>query len=342
VLIAGAVAIMAYLFVPRYFYVTADALVRGDLVPVTSLYRARIERLLVQCDDRVRAGQQLAVVSNFLVQADYQRQLEQSAAQLSLSIIALDQGVSAARADEEAARAKYAVAQIQARRLEAIFREYDQAYRGGGIGRAEWEAQRGEGQAAVAAVGAAREALNHARVHVQRIDADQRARIASGRAASDRVRGLVQRSGSESVLAPVSGYIVNCTDRPQNVVDPGVPVFAIFEPDRAYVLAYFDPTSVQQNVRVGQTAQIAVPGLSQTVSGRVRSIYPELANLPGQLTRYFWQHVQWSEYRPVRIALDGVPRDVRWKLPYNAQVRVRIPIRANWPTFGLLGQSTGR
>jgi multidrug resistance efflux pump len=190
-------------------------------------------------------------------------------------------------------------------------------------------------------VAGAREALNHARLRVQRVDADQRAKIASDRAVSDRVRGLAQRSASAAVIAPVSGYIVNCTDRPQNVVDPGAPLFAIFEPDRAYVLAYFDPQSLQ-NVRVGQTAEVTVPGLAQAVNGRVRSIYPEHAKLPGELTRYFWQHVQWSQYRPVRVALDGVPRDVRWTLSYNAQVRVRIPIRTSWPTFGVLGQSTRR
>ena len=107
ILIAAVLALLAYLLVPTYFYVSADALVQGDLGRITPLYRARIDQLLVKCDDRVHKGQTLAVISNFLVQADYQQQYEKSLVDLNLSKIALDQGVAEARLQEETAHEKY-------------------------------------------------------------------------------------------------------------------------------------------------------------------------------------------------------------------------------------------
>ncbi|MBD5657454.1 MAG: hypothetical protein IAI50_20070, partial [Candidatus Eremiobacteraeota bacterium] len=135
ILIVGVLAIAAYLLVPSYFYVSADALVEGNLVPVTPIYRARIERLLVQCSDRVQAGQRVAIISNFLVQAEYEQQYQASIAQLNLSQIGLDQGVDAARTAADAAQQKYVSAQSTRVRLKQTYDAYDRAYRGGGIGR---------------------------------------------------------------------------------------------------------------------------------------------------------------------------------------------------------------
>ena len=336
-LIFGVLALAAYLLVPSYYYVSADALVQGNLVPVTPIYRARIERLLVQCNDRVRAGQKLAVISNFLVQAEYEQQYQASIAQLNLSQIALDEGVNAARTDAEAAKEKYNSAQSTTLRLKQTYEAYDRAYRAGGIGSAEWQNKREDWNAAASLEASERQAYLHAVEHVQRVDADNRTKIASDRTASGRVQALVTRTGGEAILAPVSGYIVNCTDRPQNVVEPGTSVFDIFEPDRAYVLAYFDPASMDK-VHVGQTVDVNVAGLTRSITGRVATVYPNLTKLPPELTRFFWQHVQWSEYRPVRIALDKVPHDLREQLYFGAQTRVRLGIRNGWRTpFAFLG-----
>ncbi len=325
-LVAAVLGVAAYLLVPAYFFVSADALVQGDLVPVTPLYRARIDRLFVQCDERVRAGQKLAVVSNFLVQSDYQKQYEESVAQLNLARIALDQGVAEAQVAQATANEKYIAAVATAKRLETTFVSYDRAYKAGAIPQVEWDAKRGEWQAALATAAAYREEVNHASLQVHRVGVDQRSKIASDQEASQRAQALQQRVGGETMLAPVSGYVVECKQRPENVVEPGVPMFAIFEPKRAYVLAFFDPRSLG-SVRIGQTVDVNVNGLSKSVSGRVLAVYPDLAKLPDQLTRFFWQHEQWSEYRPVKIALDRLPDSLRNQLYYDAQTRVSIRVR---------------
>jgi membrane fusion protein (multidrug efflux system) len=337
ILIVGVLAIAAYLLVPAYFYVSADALVEGNLVPVTPIYRARIDRLLVQCSDRVHAGQKLAMISNFIVQAQYEEQYQASVAQLNLSQIALDQGVDAARTEADADREKYNSAKATTIRLRQTYEAYDRAFRSGGIGRVELDNRREDWQAALALEASERETWQHAVEHVKRVDADNRTKLTSDRVASERQQSLVTRTGGEAILAPVGGYIVNCTDRPDNVVNPGTALFDIFEPDRAYVIAYFDPTSISR-VRIGQSVEVNVAGLTRSIDGRVAAVYPNLSKLPPELTRFFWQHVQWSEYRPVRIALDRVPHDLRQQLYYDAQTRVRLRVRSDWRTpFALSG-----
>ena len=327
-------SIVAYLLIPGYFFVSADALVQGDLVPVTPLYRARIDRLFVQCDDRVHAGQKLAVISNFLVQADYQKQYEDSIMQLNLSKIALDQGVAQARTAEAAALEKYNAAAASAHRLEVTFESYDRAYKAGAIPRVEWEARQGDWQAALATAAALKQEVTHAQEFVQRVAVDQRSKITSDQEASQREATFVQRIGAETMLAPVGGYIVECKMRPQNVIEPGAPVFDIFEPNRAYVLAFFSPSSLDK-AHIGERVDVHVNGLPKDVVGRVTSVYPDLTKLPDQLTRFFWQHEQWSEYRPVRIALDRLPAALRNQLYYDAQTRVKIRVRNDWhPIFG--------
>jgi multidrug resistance efflux pump len=335
-LIVGFIAILAYLLIPAYFFVSADALVQGDLVPVTPIYRARIDRLFVNCDDHVRAGQNVAVVSNFIVQSDYQQQLQQAVAAENLSQIALDQGVSAAQTDAEAAEQKYLATNADAQRLAQVFSGYDTAYKAGAIGRFEWESKRADWQAAVALAASERELWQHALEHVTRVESDNNAKLASDRTAEARVQALATRVGAESLTAPVEGYIVDCKERPENVVDAGAPIFDIYSPNRAYVLAYFDPNAIGY-ARIGGDVEVDVTGLSKPLDGRIQNVYPDLDKLPPQLDRFFWQHVQWSEFRPVRIALDHVPASDRAQLYFDAQARVKIRIRQAWHPFGLFG-----
>ena len=332
ILVAVVLAIAAYLLIPAYFYVSADGLVQADLVPVTPLYRARLDQLLVRCDDHVVKGQTLAVISNFLVQADFQQQYEKTVIDLNLSKIALDQGVSEARIQEEEAHQKYIAADIDAQRLAQSFGQYDSAYKAGAVGQAEWNSRRLDWQAAVATAESARQTWQHAKDHIARVQADQQTKIDTDQAVSTRTQALAKRVSSEPLKAPVSGYIVNCVDRPENVVEPSQTLFEIFDPQRAYVLAYFDPNAMDKVV-IGGPVEVTVHGFRNPLNGHVGRIYPTLAKLPGELTRFFWQHVQWSEYRPVRIELDGLSAARRDELYYGAQARVQIRVQRSWNPF---------
>jgi multidrug resistance efflux pump len=326
VLVLVVVGLLAYVFVPSYFYLTADALVEGDLVPVTTLFVARIDRLYVRCDSHVVAGEKIADVSNFIVQAGYQQQYLQSQSDLTLSQIAVNEGIDAARSDAEAAKATYEEYSTQARRLGEVFAGYDRAYKADAIGRVEWEAKNEDWKSELLLAESARQAWIRALQHVHRVESDSHTRVASAQQAVERAQGLTQRLASEPLRTPTGGYVVECNQRPENVVNPGDPILSIFDPNRAYILAYVSTASVG-DVRVGQEPEVIVPGVSVPLKGRISAIYPTLTQLPDQLTRFFWQHVQWTEYRPVRIELNAFPRDVRAVLGYGTQVRIRMRIR---------------
>lgn len=326
-------AVTAYLLAPSYFYLSADALIKGDLVPVSPLYRARIDKLFVKCGDQIQAGQKLALISNFLVQADYAHQYEQAATQLQLSKIGLDEGVAAALSEEETAHQKYLAASIDADRLGDVFTSYDRAFQSGAIGQIEWQAKRDAWKSAQAIAEGAHSAWTYAQQHVQRVQIDEQEKIRANQETSERSRSLVERTGGETITAPVSGYIVDCVDREQITVDAGSKLFNIFDPQHAYALAYFDPNSLEK-VHIGSQADVTIQGITHPYSGRIKFLYPNLASLPHQLTRFFWQHAQWSEYRPVRISFDHLPHELRKQLYYGAQARVRIRLHDSpFPNF---------
>ena len=325
-LVLAIVAVAAYIFVPGYLYIRADGLVQGDLVPVAPLYRVRVDKLLVHCQDHVTAGEKVAMVSNFLVQADYQRQYLQSVEQVQLSRVALNERVATAQTDAASLREKYEAARLDEQRTHQAFLSYDRAYKQGAIPAVDWQGKRTEWQTAQANAQSAYSDWQRSLQEIGRINASENAKIASNEELSSGAQALAQRVGGEPLVAPVSGYVVDCIERPQNVLEPSTPLFSIFEPNRAYVVAYFDPATVSK-LHLNQNVDVNIAGLSSPVAGRIGVIYPSLSKLPPQLTRFFWQHVQWTEYRPVRIMLDRLTADQRQQLYYDAQARISIRVR---------------
>lgn len=322
-LVAGGIA---YFVIPRFFYISADAQVQGDLVPIAPLFRARIERLQAHCNDRVHAGQSVAVVSNFLVAADYEQQEEQSRQQLAAARIASDEGVSEARIEEQQARDEALADELAARKARELMTATAADFRAGAVGRAEWDAVREDAAIAASRAEGATQAWHQAAERTQRVVADNATKSQSYALAVNRLGALRDRVQAEPLHAPISGRLVDCAARPLAIVEAGTPIFNIFGTDRAYVLAYFSPGDAAR-MRVGQLASVDVSGMPAGLQGKIVAIYPDLTKLPDALTKYFWQHEQWSEYRPVRVAFEGLRSDLREQLAYGARGTVRIRLQ---------------
>jgi multidrug resistance efflux pump len=316
-------AIAYYLFYPNVYSVRADAIVRGDLVPVTPEFRARLDKLLVGCNRSVLAGQPVAIVSNFLLQADYQRQYLQGEEQTQLASDALAQNVATSIANSEALHEKYLAAELDSERLAADFGSYDRAFEAGAVSKVTRDAKQTELRAARELASGALESWKASKLLTQQITAAQTSRVSASQDLLTQAHSVEQRLGSQPLYAPVTGDIVDCLDRPQIVIEAGTPIFDIFSHQKAYIVAYFNPDDIGK-VHVGGKADVNITGLSHHVTGRIAWIYPDLDALPPELTRFFWQHVQFSEFRPVKIALDGLPAKERGLLYYNAQARVSI------------------
>jgi multidrug resistance efflux pump len=332
ILVAIILGVLGYIFIPRYFSIGADAVVMGNLVPVTPLFDARIDTIGVQCGQGVYKGQPVAIVTNFLLQGQYQQDYQRAMSDLTTQRIAQNQGVTEAIAAEASAQEHYQSAAYDARKLGLVKDAYEKTYEQGAIGRVAYEQAVGDWQAAVSEAQSLKAAWDEARERVKRVvneDANLVQGYANQAAVTNQLENQVQ---SQTLYAPVTGRIVECQGQPQAIVVAGTPIYKIFAPDRAFVLAYFDPKSTGE-IHVGDKATVSIVGYPDRVEGRVQVIYPALSRLPDQLTKFFWQHEQWSEYQPVKIALPRMNSDLLEALAYDAQARVNIQRHAlPWET----------
>ena len=328
ILITAIAAIVAYFVVPRYLTLAAYGVVDGDLIPVAPLFSARLSSRLVQCEERVRRGQPLAVITNFIMEGQYAQDYQKAVEGLQTERIAAAEGLSQALTDEAAASEKYSAAAYQARKLEIVKDAYERTYRQGAIDRVAYETARADWQAAVAQANSYGSMLVASQEHVQRVRDEDAERVAGYEQETTLVSNLKDQVHAQTLSAPVSGRVVECTAQPAQVIEAGTPIYKIFAPSRAFVLAFFDPKTAQR-VRLGALASVRLSGDDTPMEGRVVAIYSSLSKLPDQLTRYFWQKEQWSEYRPVKIKLTNVSPQILQELTYNAQVAVTIPQRTS-------------
>jgi multidrug resistance efflux pump len=315
--------VLGYIFVPRYYSIGADGLVVGNLVPVTPLFDARIDTIGVQCGQSVSKGQAVAIVTNFLLEGQYQQDYQKAISDLTTQRIAQNQGVTEAIAAEASAQEHYQSAAYETQKLALVKDAYQKTYEQGAVGRVAYEQALSDWQAAVAEEQSLKSAWDQARQRVDRVEAED-ANLVQGYANQVAVTNdLKNQVQTQTLFAPVTGRVVECDGQPQAIVVAGTPIYRIFAPDRAFVLAYFDPKATE-GVHVGDKATVSILGIPDKVEGRVQVIYPTLSRLPDQLTKFFWQHQQWSEYRPVKIALPKMDAGVTQALAYDAQVRVNI------------------
>ncbi|MBV9973148.1 MAG: HlyD family efflux transporter periplasmic adaptor subunit [Candidatus Eremiobacteraeota bacterium] len=324
ILIALIVALVAYLVVPRFFTIRADGLVEGDLIPVAPLFRARIQQKLVGCGQQVRAGQPLAIVTNFLLEGDYTQNYERTLETLKTEEIAQSQGLQEAMTAEAAAEERYQSALYEARKLQVLENAYSQTYQRGAIGRVAYDEALANWKAAQSQAESLRQLVDEARQRVNRVQADNAQRVAGTAAEADVVSGLRGQVHSQPLGSPVSGRVVDCAAEPLAIVDPGTAIYKIFAPRRSYILGFFNPADAQR-LYVGESASIAIPGVDQTIKGNIAMIYPTIQKLPEELTKYFWQHEQWSQYRPIKIVFTGMDGQLEQQLAYGAQVSISIP-----------------
>lgn len=135
--------------------------------------------------------------------------------------------------------------------------------------------------AAHAELGAARERVRllRAGVRPQEIEA-ARARVAEERAALELAR---VRLGETQLVSPISGIILRKNIETGDVVNPGVSVLTLMDPQELWVRAY-GPEADIRRIRLGQEAAISVetyPG--RVFAGRVSEIGSEAAFTPGNV-----------------------------------------------------------
>ena len=317
-LIAGALALIAAIWgVSKYLHgrnhVSSDnAQVDGHITPIAPKVQAFVGRVLVEDNQRVKAGDTLVVLDD----RDLQVRLAQAEADLANAQASAGTGrtagmaeaqVQSSRATASGATASVAAAEAAARKADADLERYrglaaqqiipaqqlDAAQAAADAARANLEAVRRQASASGSNIAVATAGLRSAE-----------ARLAAAKTAVDNAHIQL---GYTVITAPADGIIARRRVEPGELVQVGQSLMSIVPLKDVWVTANLKETQLE-NVRPGNPVEFSVdayPGV--TFHGKVESVSPatgaRFALLPpDNATGNFTKVVQRV---PVRIGVDG-------------------------------------
>lgn len=328
----GAFAAWKYWTEWRFEVSTDDAYVQADVVAIAPQVSGDIAALYVDDNQKVKAGQVLAVID----QRDYKAAVDQAKAGVKQAeaAIATDQ----AQIGEQQAVVSEAVATIAADEATEKYAQQNNqrfgtlANEGYGSVQAEQQAtsQIGTAQATLAKDKAA---LKAAQKQIDTLTAELKQAQAMLSQNNATLEQAEINLGYTTITSPVDGVIGDRTVRVGQYAQPGTELLAVVPLNKAYVVANFKETELA-DVRSGQPVTIAVDTFDDnTVQGYVGSIAPasgqEFALLPpDNATGNFTKIVQRI---PVKIYID--PDDpFAGKLRPGMSVIATIDTRRKQPT----------
>ncbi len=295
-----------YWTVGRFEVSTDDAYVKADNTTIAPKVAGYIARVLVDDNEKVKAGQVLARIDD----RDFKVAVEQANAEVAAAKAAIADKQAALGAQQstiDAARANVAADEANATFAAQENKRYsDLAKTGfGSVQNAQQAHSRWlAAQAAVtrdqAAFDAARKQLDVVNAGLQQAEAN----LSRAQAALNQAELNLSYT---TILAPVAGEVGARSLRVGQYVQAGTQLMAVVPTQAAYIIANYKETQLA-DVRPGQAAEIEVdmfPG--KVLKGRVDSLAPasgqEFALLPpDNATGNFTKVVQRI---PVKIILDG-------------------------------------
>lgn len=318
-LFAIGAAILAWFAADRA-WVRGNGIVAGQLTAVSPIVQARLERLFVGCLDHVKRGQRLAEFRNEATAEAAAQQLQQLRLQLTQARSNIEIADREAQAAHKLVEAQTALWQQQI----AVLKAEDALVKHNYVAVLTWE----QAKAAVAQAEAETRAAEF--VYQTKLAAEKEAQldteVLQKRIAS--FENSPELNGHFYLAAPKDGIVTECTALPGEVIAARTPIFSIFNSDDTYAVVFFDPDDVPKLAR-GQSFQISIGGVKNSVTGTLTDFYPELSALPNSLTRYFWQEERWSQYIPVRLDFTNLRAAQRSKLFAWAQLSAS---REGWST----------
>jgi multidrug resistance efflux pump len=276
-------------------WIRANGIVSGELTAVAPIVQARLQRLFVNCLDRVKRGQKLAEFDNEATVESAAQQLHQLQLQLTQARAEIDIARQQSRAAEKLVEAQTALLE----QLKAILQAQDELIKKQYVAALVWEKSKADVARAEAETRAAEFVYETKKADQKK--AELAAEVLEQRI--DSFKNSPELTGHFFLTAPKDGIVTECAARPGEVIAAKAPIFQIFNPDDSYAVVFFDPGDVAK-LALGQHFTLSVGGIEGPLTARVTGFYPELSALPSSLTRYFWQQERWSQYAPVRLDFD--------------------------------------
>ena len=266
---------------------TDNAYVRADITPIAAKVEGYVDRLMVNDNQRVKAGEVLMIIEP----ADYQAKVARAEAELArahanLQTLIAARGSATAQVGAQGgaiqqAQAQVAAAQATAARASADEARFAALAKQGWTTRARLDQARAEALAARAQIVATQAAVAAQRGQEGALVAGTvgaEASIAAGRAdvqAADAALRTAQLDLQRTDMrAPFDGIVGTRAVRAGQLVKAGQQLLVIVPVQTSYVVANFKETQLGR-MKVGQPVEIKVdayPGL--VVHGRIDSVSP--------------------------------------------------------------------
>lgn len=295
----------------HYFVETENAYVSGHVHPVSARIAGVVTRVLVEDNQRVKAGDVIAELDP----ADQHVRVEQIEAQIASArqqVIQADAQVAQVRAQAEAAKAQVGQSQALALRARQDAERFSQLYtkQMKAVSKAEVDAANAARTAAAADVNARRDNATAAEAQIAAASSARDVSRAQIRVLQAQLKDAKQQVGYSRILAPVDGRIGRRSVEVGARVQPGQQLVAVVE-DKVWVTANFKETQLA-GLKPGQAVDLQIDALpDERLVGRVHSFSPASGNqfalLPADnATGNFTKIVQRV---PVKITL--APADVQ-------------------------------
>ena len=297
-----AVAALALAFVLDRTWVRANGIVAGELVAVSPIVQARLQKLFVRCLDHVTRGERLAEFNNEATVEFAAQQLQQMQLQLTQAREQVNIDVQQGEAAKKLVEAQDVLWKQQIAILDAETQLLQHHY----VAELIWEQAKAAVSRADAETRAAEFVYETKKADLKRAQLD--VEILEKRIAS--FVDSPELTGHFYLTAAKDGIITECTGREGEVIAARTAIFSIFNPNDTYAVVFFDPNEIAKVAR-DQTYNITIQGIDKPVKAKVTDFYPELSALPTSLTRYFWQREMWSQYIPVRLDFENLDESQR-------------------------------
>lgn len=297
-------------------HITADAvlapLAQAAIEPKIS---APVRKFYVQRGARVKAGQLLAVLeNNDLAAAALDNKGSYTAAQAAFET------ATKAQVPEDTLKAESDLAQAKAN-LDlnlSIVKNRKQLFAEGAIPGRDLDTA----QAALVQAQAAYDAAAKHLESMRSVSREAALKAAQGQltSAEGKYEGAQAQVNYSEIHSPIDGFV---TDRPLfagETANPGTPLITVMETSTLIAKTHI-AQSLTQQIRVGDEAELQVPGIDKPVPAKVSLISPALD--PGSTTLEVWLNIDNRAGKlkvgtPVRVSITGVSIDKALKVPASS------------------------
>ena len=330
-LLTGAIAVAAVVALAFYylkfimpFESTDDAFIEGRVTQVSPQVAGRVERVLVNDNQFVNAGEVLVQIEP----SDYQAKLEQERANLASAQSRLAQAraqLSVDQAKVEQEKANVIATEAEGNRTEADSKRY-QAVGTWGVSQSQLDLAATQARSAAANVTAARNKELAAEAQVGLDQASIQTAAAEVKSSEAALSQAELNLSYTQVKAHEAGYVTRRTVEADSYVQPGQALLALV-PKHIWVVANFKETQLA-HMRPGQPVTVHVDAYPQIkFTGRVDSIQSgsgaRFSLFPPENAT--GNYVKVVQRVPVKIVLDDTSRsDVALGPGISVEPKVRV------------------